>query len=153
MDFAKVDQIVDSYGYETSALISILYDVQKEYDYLSRDILKYLSKKLGIPEIQIFSVATFYKIFRMRPRGRHTLKVCLGTACHVRGAPRVLEEVERRLISDIKKKDRGRDLFTLETVNCLGCCALGPMIVVDDHYFGHMNPTKVASIFRKYSKP
>ncbi|MEW6457016.1 MAG: NADH-quinone oxidoreductase subunit NuoE [Acidobacteriota bacterium] len=138
----KIDPILDKYGKRKDALIAILQDVQSEFNWLPQEALDYLSKKLGIFLSNIFSIATFYTSFRLKPRGKHSVTVCLGTACHVRGAPHILEELERKL--NIKEGETTEDnMFTLESVNCLGACALGPIVVVDDEYFGQMNKTKI----------
>ena len=130
-------------------LISILDDIQEHYGYLPEDVLRELSKELEIPLRDIYGVATFYKAFKLHPRGKHLITVCLGTTCHVRGGPRVLEEFERAL--NIKAGETTKDLqFTLETVNCLGACALGPVVVVDGKYYGKMNPAKVKSLLKKF---
>jgi NADH-quinone oxidoreductase E subunit len=147
----KVDTIIDNYESDKSSLIAILQDAQAEYGYLQKDVLKHVAAKLDIPLIQVFGVATFFKAFRLKPKGRYLVRVCLGTACHVRGAPSVLEETERKL--NVKAGETTDDgLFTLETVNCLGCCALGPVAVVDDEYVGQMTATKVASLLKRYAK-
>jgi len=114
-------------------------------------VLTYIAQKLNLPLIDVFEVATFYKSFSLKPRGRHLITVCLGTACHVRGGQRVLEEIERRI--NVKPGETSEDKqFTLETVNCLGCCAIGPIVVIDGEYYGQMNTRKVASLLEKYSK-
>lgn len=147
----KVNTIMDKYKGEDGAVISILQDIQAEYNYLPQDALREVSERLDLPLIDIYSVATFYKSFSLTPRGKHLITVCLGTACHVRGGPRILEEVERRL--DIKAGETTEDkLFTLETVNCLGCCAIGPIVVVDDEYYGEMTIRKVDPILKRYIK-
>jgi len=147
----KVDTIISSYDSDRSSLIAILQDAQAEYGYLPQDVLKRVAVKLDIPLIQVFGVATFFRAFRLKPKGRYLIRVCLGTACHVRGAPRVLEETERRL--SVKAGETTDDgLFTLETVNCLGCCALGPVTVVNDEYVGQMTGSKVASLLKRYAK-
>jgi NADH:ubiquinone oxidoreductase subunit E len=151
VELGKVDAIIDNYASDRSCLIAILQDAQDEYGYLPEAVLKHIAEKFNAPLIQVFGVATFFKAFRLTPRGEHTVRVCLGTACHVRGAPSLLEEVERKLKVDVGgTTDDG--MFTLETVNCLGCCALGPVTVIDDEYFGQMSSTKVGSLLRKYSK-
>jgi len=147
----KVDKVIDRYEGDKANLISILQDVQREYNWLSQDVLTYIAQKLNLPLIDVFEVATFYKSFSLKPRGRHLITVCLGTACHVRGGQRVLEEIERRI--NVKPGETSEDKqFTLETVNCLGCCAIGPIVVIDGEYYGQMNTRKVASLLEKYSK-
>ena len=133
----RVDAIIDALGAERSSLIPILQDIQEEYRYLPREALQRVAELLDIPLIDVFGVATFYRSFTLEPRGKHCLTVCLGTACHVRGAPRLVDELSRRL--DITPGHTTPDgEFTLETVNCLGACALGPIVVADGEYNGQM---------------
>ncbi len=147
---ANIDQIVDKYGGDKSALIQILLDIQQENHWLPEDALTQVSQRLSIPLNQIYHIATFYKAFSLIPRGRHSVLVCLGTACHVRGAPRLLDKVEQVL--SIKPGQTSSDQrFTLTTVNCLGCCALGPVIVVDEDYHGKMSPSKVEEVLKSYN--
>lgn len=128
-----IDSIMKKHGYRQSKLVGILQDIQKELRYLPTDTLRHVAERLGVPLTRVYGVATFYQAFSLSPRGRHTIKVCVGTACHVRGAPRVLEELQRKL--GIGPGETTYDMeYTLLTVNCLGCCALGPVVVVDDTY-------------------
>ena len=151
VDFKKVDTIVDEYGCNRDSLISILQDVQSEYRYLPEDVLRQVARRLDLPLIQVYGVATFFKAFSLKPRGEHMVRVCLGTACHVRGAPAVLDEVKRRL--GVEPGETTKDMqFTLETVNCLGACALGPLLVMDDKYEGQMSPGKIRKVLRDYKK-
>lgn len=132
---ARIDEIVSKHENEKSALIQILLDIQKENRWLPKDALKQVSQRLNVPLTQIYHIATFYKAFSLVPKGRHSVSVCLGTACHARGAPRLLDKVVEFL--KIKPGETSPDMrFSLETVNCLGCCALGPVMVVDDKYYG-----------------
>lgn len=138
MDFTKTDEILKKYKMDQGHLIDILQDVQAEFRYLPKEQLKRVSDKLKIPLSRVFSVATFFKAFSLKQRGEHQVQVCMGTACHVRGAQRVLEELERDL--GIKSGETSKDLkFTLETVNCVGACALGPVVVVNGEYSGYMD--------------
>jgi len=131
-------------------LIQILQDINLEYNYLPEYSLKYVSEVFQIPLSRVYHIATFYTAFSLEPRGKHTIKVCTGTACHTRGAPMVLEEFERQL--GISRGETTPDLeFTLETVNCLGCCALGPVVMVDQDYHS-VTPGKVMALLEKYSK-
>ncbi len=144
-----IKKIIDSYGAQQSALISILQDIQDRYQYLPEIALRQVAKSLGIPLCDIYSVATFFRAFSLVPRGKHTCVVCMGTACHVRGAPRILEEVEREL--KIKPGETTADReFSLESVNCLGCCAIGPVVVIDKDYYGEMTVNKVSKLIRQY---
>lgn len=144
----KLNTIIDKYAGEKGVLISILQDIQSEYNYLPQDMLKQVAEKLEMPFSQVYGVATFYTAFSLKPRGRHLIRVCLGTACHVRGAQRVLETIERKL--GIKAGETTEDFnFTLETVNCLGCCAMGPVVVVDNKYHTTIS-NKVDTLLKKY---
>lgn len=129
-------------------LISILEDIQNRYGYLPEDALRIVSDKTGRSLVNIYGVATFYKSFSLIPRGKHLISVCIGTACHVRNAPMVVEEFERQLgVSSGGTTEDGE--FSLEAVNCLGACALGPIVVIDGHYFSKVNTTKVKKILKK----
>ncbi|MBC8232978.1 NAD(P)H-dependent oxidoreductase subunit E [bacterium] len=150
VDFTQVDFIVNKYKARKGLLTSMLQDLQAEYNYLPREALRHVSDRLNLPLIQIYSVATFFKSFSLQPKGEHLINVCLGTACHVRGGVRVLEKIERTL--GITDGDTTEDReFTLESVNCLGACALGPVMVVDGEYFGQMTPAKVDSVLKEYN--
>ncbi len=144
----KIDQIIDKYQGDASSLIQVLLEIQRENRWLPNEALKKVSKKLGVPLNQIQHIATFYKAFSLIPRGRHEVQVCLGTACHVRGGPRILDRVEGVL--GIQAGQTTTDMkFTLETVNCLGCCALGPVMVVDGKYHGKIAPTEAEEVLKK----
>ena len=146
----KVALILDEYQHDKGMLVSILQDIQEEYNYLPRESLKQVSKTLDVPFSQLYSIATFFKALRLTPRGRHLINVCLGTACHVRGAVKVLEAMEREI--GIKSGGTTDDLeFTLETVNCVGACALGPVVIADGEYHGQMKTEKVKDILKEYS--
>ena len=146
----KVGQVLEKYQRDKSALIDILHDTQSEIGYLPREALEAISGGLGIPLSRVFSVATFFKAFSLTPRGRNLINVCMGTACHVRGSDKVLEQMEKEL--GIKTGSNTADLkFTLETVNCVGACALGPMVIIGEDYHGEMTPEKVSEILKNYS--
>jgi NADH:ubiquinone oxidoreductase subunit E len=147
----KVKKYIKKYNKEKKALISILQDIQEEYNYLPQEALRIVSKTLDVPLIDIIGVATFYRAFSLEPRGKHLVTVCLGTACHVRGGPKILEEFERKL--NIKAGETSQDgQFSLETVACLGCCAIGPVVVVDGDYHAQTTIRKVGSILKKHAK-
>ena len=136
-ELGSTENIIDKYGADKSALIQILLEIQRENRWLPASVLLTVSEKLGIPLSQVYRVATFYKAFSLTPQGRHLVTVCMGTACHVRGSPRLLDRVTDAL--KISPGESSQDMkFTLETVNCLGCCALGPVMVIDGEY--HSNP-------------
>jgi len=146
----KVALILDKYQHDKGMLVSILQDIQEEYNYLPRESLEQVGKTLDVPFSQLYSVATFFKALRLTPRGRHLINVCMGTACHVRGAVKVLEAMEREM--GIKSGGTTDGLeFTLETVNCVGACALGPVVIVDGEYHGQMKTEKVKDILKEYS--
>ena len=128
-------------------LLSSLQEVQKEFGYLPEKNLREIAIELDIPLIEVYSVATFYKSFSLKPRGRYHIKVCLGTACHVRGSSRIAREVEKRLgISPGETSLDGE--FSLETVMCLGCCAIGPVMVVNNKYYGQMTTVKIEKVLK-----
>jgi len=145
----KLNGIANKYNNDSSRLVSILQDTQAEFGYLPKEALVALSTILKVPLTQVYSVATFFKAFSLVPRGKHQIHVCMGTACHVRGAERVLEVIEREL--NIKTGDSDKDLnFSLETVNCVGACALGPIVIVDGDYKGDMKTELVKSLVESY---
>lgn len=147
----KIRSILNEHHFEKRALISILQDIQAQYNYLPQEALLQVSQSLGVPLIDIVGVATFYRAFSLKPRGKHLVTVCLGTACHVRGGPKILDEFQRKF--NIKAGDTTEDgEFTLETVACLGCCAIGPVVVVDGNYHAQTTIRKVDSILKKYKK-
>jgi len=128
-------------------LLSVLQGIQAEHGYLPEENLIETAKTLDMPLIDVYGVATFYKSFSLTPRGRHQVKACLGTACHVRGANRIVDEIGRKLgIGSGETSEDGE--FSLETVMCLGCCAIGPVVVIDGKYYGQMTLTKIESILR-----
>jgi len=145
----KVDSLIDSYAGKKEQIISLLQDIQAEFNYLPQDVLVKISQKLDIPLSQVFSVATFFRAFSLKPRGRHVVTVCLGTACHVKGGQRPVDKVERDY--GIKPGETTEDMrFTLEAVNCLGCCALGPVVVVDGKYESKMTLEKLDRVLKQY---
>jgi len=147
----KIKSYITKYNNEKKALISILQEVQEEYNYLPQEILRIVSKTMGVPLIDIIGVVTFYRAFSLEPRGKHLITVCLGTACHVRGGPKILEEFERKL--NIEAGETSKDgQFSLETVACLGCCAIGPVVVIDGNYHAQITIRKVGSILKKHIK-
>ncbi len=148
---AQILEIISKYDNDKSFLIPILQDVQKELNYLPQEALDAVSEALELPISQIFEVATFYKAFSLTPRGMHQLSLCLGTACHVRGAALLDDHIERTL--GIKAGETTVDLeFTYETVNCLGACALGPVLVVDGDYHGSISIARTNKILKGLGK-
>lgn len=149
MNNDRIDQIIDKHQGQPSSLIQILLEIQKEHHWLSKQVLERVSTKLQVPISRIQHIVTFYKAFSLVPRGRHEVHVCMGTACHVRGAPRVLDTVKGLI--GIKPGETDSDLrFTLETVNCLGCCALGPVMEVDGKYHGKVAPAEIEGVLKNY---
>ena len=145
MDLDRVDQIIDEHHGEASSLIQVLLDVQSEYHWLSKDSLDRISERLDVPLSLVQHITTFYKAFSLEPRGKHICTVCMGTACHVRNAPAVADELERQLGVQPGETTEDRE-FSFETVNCLGACALGPVVVVDGHYFPQVTTRQVEEI-------
>jgi len=149
MEIEKVDRIIEKYGSESSALIQVMLEVQNENHWLPRDILERICEKLKIPYTRAVHIATFYKAFSLVPKGRHEVHVCMGTACHVRGAKNVLQTIED--LTGIKSGETDMDMkFSLETVNCLGCCALGPVVEIDGKAHGKVSLSKTADVLKKY---
>ena len=145
MPAATVSRIVDKYKDNKTALISILQDIQEQYNYLPAEALKALAHKLNLKLIDVYAVATFYKSLRLAPQGKHNITVCTGTACHVRQAAKIMDEVQSRL--GIAAGQTSPDSkFTFNTVNCLGACAIGPVMVVDGKYYGKMTPAKARKL-------
>jgi NADH-quinone oxidoreductase subunit E len=149
MDQEKIDQIIDKYAGEEGVLIQLLLDVQRELNWVPKEVVQRISDRLQVPLSQIYRVASFYKSMSLKPRGRHLVNVCLGTACHVRGGPRLMDRIKE--ILSINPGETTQDMkFTLERVNCLGCCALGPVMVVDGEYHGKIMPAKAEEILKNY---
>jgi NADH:ubiquinone oxidoreductase subunit E len=145
---AAVERILEQHRGQHGALIAVLGAIQAEQGYLSEQALRRVSSCMGLSLVDVYGVATFYRGFSLTPRGRHLLCVCQGTACHVRGAPRVVEELERQL--EIKNGQTTADgEFSLETANCLGACALGPIVVIDDKYFSNVGTAKAKRILKR----
>jgi len=144
-----VSGIVEKYGGEPSTLIAILQDVQQEYRHLPQDALTQIADNLSIPLSRAYSLATFFKAFSLEPKGKYAVNVCLGTACHVRGGPRILEKLERDL--GVKAGETTADMnFSLDEVHCLGCCGLAPVVTVNEDLYGKLNLTKLPRILKKY---
>jgi len=149
MDQKKIDQIVEKYAGEEGVLIQLLLDVQKELNWVPKEAIQRISERLQVPLSQIYRVTSFYKSMSLKPKGRHLVSVCLGTACQVRDGPRVMDRI--RGILGVNPGETTPDMkFTLERVNCLGCCALGPVMVVNGEYYGKMMPAKAEEILKSY---
>ena len=149
MDMERVDRIVEKHHGEASSLIQVLLEIQSENYWLPKEALERVGEKLWVPMSRIRHIATFYKAFSLVPKGRHEVHVCMGTACHVRGATRILDTVKD--LTGIKPGETDVDLnFSLETVNCLGCCALGPVMVVDGKTHGKLSASDAAAVMKRY---
>lgn len=149
MKLEKVDKIIDRYPAKQGILIQLLLDIQNEFNWIPEAAIVRISERLQVPVSQIYRIASFYKVMSLAPIGRHLIQVCLGTACHVRGGPKILDKVEECL--KIKTGGTTSDMkFTLRRVNCLGCCALGPVMVVDNDYHGKITTAKVKEVLESY---
>jgi NADH-quinone oxidoreductase subunit E len=149
MNLERIDQIIDEHQADASSLIQVLLDIQAENHWLPREALERVGERLEIPYSRIQHIATFYKAFSLVPKGRHQVHICMGTACHVRGAPRILNTVEE--YTGIKSGETDLDLkFSLETVNCLGCCALGPVMEINGTTHGRLSSTDTSGVLDTY---
>jgi len=149
MTRSEIDTIIDLYEGRESSILAILQDIQTKEKYLPKETLEHLGERLRIPVNKIYRIATFYRAFSLTPRGRHEVCVCIGTACHVRGAQRIADQINLEL--GVRPGETTRDQnFTLETVNCLGVCAAGPVVAIDGQYFGKMSPSKVEGTLKKF---
>ena len=149
MDIERIDQIIDRHQGEASSLIQVLLEIQSENHWLPKEALQRVSEKLHVPLSRIKHIATFYKAFSLVPKGRLEVHICMGTACHVRGATRVLDTVQD--LTGIKPGETDLDLkFSLETVNCLGCCALGPVMEINGKTHGKLSITETEKVLKNY---
>ena len=148
VDPQHVLRILEEHRHGRGDLIAILQDIQGRYGYLPEGALVIVAGQTGHSLVDIYGIATFYRSFTLEPRGKHLISACLGTACHVRGAPRIVREFERQLGVKVGQTTPDRE-FTLETVNCLGACVLGPIVVIDGHYFSNVTPTQVNGMLDK----
>jgi NADH:ubiquinone oxidoreductase subunit E len=151
MDFEYVGKIIDKYHEKRTALISILHDIQDRYNHLPEEALRKVAARLRMDLNDIYGVATFYKSFSLTPKGEHSITLCLGTACHVRGGPKILEEMKKQLNIEPGQTTADKK-FSLNVVNCLGVCAIGPVMFVDGKFYGEMNPVKAKRIVEKINK-
>jgi NADH-quinone oxidoreductase subunit E len=149
MDTAVVDRIIDEHHGEASSLIQVLLEIQAESHWLPKEALERVGERLQVPMNRILHVVTFYKAFRLVPQGRHEVHVCVGTSCHVRGAARVLETVQEA--TGVLPGQTDPDFkFSLDTVNCLGCCALGPVVVIDGKTHGKLSPAAASEVLKRH---
>ncbi|EGO65213.1 complex I 24 kDa subunit family protein [Acetonema longum] len=151
-DFREMDEILQKYRHEPSNIIAILQDTQGKYRYLPREALVYLSDKLGISTAKIYSVATFYENFSLKPKGKYVIKICDGTACHVRKSVPILERLRQELSLSETRVTTDDLLFTVETVACLGACGLAPVLTVNDKVYPAMTPDKASQLLAKFKE-
>jgi NADH-quinone oxidoreductase subunit E len=144
--FAKVCEILDRHDRNAARLIPILQEVQGEYRYLPEEVLTFVATSLGLPPARVFGVATFFSHFTLKPRGRYTIRLCDGTACHVRDSIAILEALYERLNVSATRNTTPDMLFTVETVSCLGACGLAPVVVVNEEVHGQMTPEKAVGL-------
>ncbi|VBB06722.1 respiratory-chain nadh dehydrogenase 24 kd subunit signature [Lucifera butyrica] len=149
IDLAEMDEILKKYRYDPSNIIAILQDTQAKYRYLPKEAFSYLSAKLGLSTAKIYSVATFYENFSLEPKGKHVIKICDGTACHVRKSIPILERLREELGLSETKVTTEDLMFTVETVSCLGACGLAPVLTVNDKVYAAMTPDKASELLAK----
>ncbi|MBQ7795681.1 MAG: NAD(P)H-dependent oxidoreductase subunit E [Lachnospiraceae bacterium] len=149
MNIEKLDEILAAHSYDPSLVIAIMQDIQKEYRYLPQDALCYVAKKLKISEAKIYGVATFYENFSLEPKGKYVIKICDGTACHVRKSVPILEEIRNQLGVSAEKPTTDDMMFTVETVSCLGACGLAPVCTVNDVVYPSMTPEKARVMLKE----
>ena len=148
-DYSTVDEIIDGLGAKPSSVIAILQGIQEHYRYLPREVFAHMARRLGVSEARIYSVATFYENFSLAPKGKFVLKVCDGTACHVRKSIPILERLRSELGLSEEKKTTDDLLFTVETVSCLGACGLAPVLTVNDQVYPAMTPDKASALLKR----
>jgi NADH-quinone oxidoreductase subunit E len=150
-DLTAVDKVLQTHNNDKSMLVGILQDVQEHYRWLPKEVLTRISEQLQVPMSEIYQVVTFYKAFSLKPRGKHVCSICMGTACHVRGAPLILETVKKHL--DVEPGQNTKDMqFTLNTVNCVGACAVGPVVQIDNTLYGNLTSIKSVQLLKKFEK-
>ena len=150
VNLKMVDKVIESWGADPAVLIPMMQDLQAEYNYLPRKALDHLHQKLNLPLVRVAEVATFYKAFSLKPKGKYIIQVCTGTACHLRGAPRIADSFQRELGIEVNGTTKD-GLFTLSTVNCLGACALAPVVKVNEEVHGQVSSEKVKKIIDAYA--
>ena len=150
IDNKKVETIITKWNSNNEYVIEMMQDLQDEFRYIQRDALELINEKTNVPLANLYHIATFYKAFSLEPRGKYEIQICMGTACHVKGAARVLDAFEREL--NIKDGETTVDkIFSLEGVRCLGCCSLAPVITIGDDLFGEVQPSQVPKLLKKYT--
>ncbi|HVN70473.1 MAG TPA: NAD(P)H-dependent oxidoreductase subunit E [Desulfomonilia bacterium] len=149
VDIKMVDEIISRYDKSEESLLAIMQDFQREFHYVPEEGMKRLSDRLHVPESKIYAMGTFYKALSLMPRGKYTVKVCMGTACHLKGSGQIMEVIDREL--DTSQSHTTNDKkYSIESVNCLGACAMAPVVVVGEDYYGHMRPSKIMDVLNKY---
>lgn len=148
-DFKIIENIIHEINYKKGTIIDILQSVQEQYNYLPKEIFSYLAKKLCISEAEIYSVATFYKSFSLEPKGKYVIKVCDGTACHVKKSVSILNRIHRELGLSKSKATTDDLIFTVETVSCLGACGLAPVVMINDKIYPHMTADKASELLKR----
>jgi len=149
MEAQVVENILQKHPKDQSSIIQVLLDIQNELYYLPRDVLEYVSEYLDVPLSRTYGLATFYKAFSLKPKGKYPIAVCTGTACHVQGAVKILEQIEREL--KVKEGETTPDMkFSVETVRCLGCCGLAPVVTVGKNLHGKVPTSKISKILKQY---
>ena len=149
MESSEIDKIIKQYRKKESAILAILQDIQTKEKYLPKEVLEQVSQKMQLPMTDIFRIATFYNALSIKPRGRHKIDVCLGTACHVRGGTKIIDKLSRDLGIQVGGTTKDKR-FTLESVRCVGCCSLGPVMVVDGNVFGRLTQEKVPGLLKEF---
>jgi NADH-quinone oxidoreductase subunit E len=149
MSVEVVNAVLEKYSFDKSSLIGILQDIQRELKWLPEEALRMVSWRLDVPLTQLYALGSFYKAFSLKPRGRHLLNVCLGTACHVRGGPAIQEALEKEL-KILPSETTPDDRFTMEVVRCVGCCGLAPVIVIDENFHGKVSPEDAVKALENY---
>lgn len=149
VDFELVERIVNEHGCRQDGIVAMLQDIQEHYRYLPREVFPYVAKRVGVSEASIYSVATFYENFSLEPKGKYVIKICDGTACHVRGSVPILERVRKELGLDSQKKTTDDYMFTVETVSCLGACGLAPVMMVNETVHPAMTPDKASALLKE----
>src|SRR4030043_598888 len=149
MENSGIDTIIKQYKGKESAILAILQDIQSKKKYLPKEILEQVSQKMQIPVTHIFRLATFYNALSIKPRGRHKIDVCLGTACHVRGGNKIVDKLKRDLGIPVGETTKDKR-FTLESVRCVGCCSLGPVAVVDGEVYGRLTQDKIPALLKEF---
>jgi len=145
----NMEKILNKFSTDQKELIHILHEIQSEYGYIPQQAFSAISKHLKISESEIFGVLTFYKALSLRPKGKNLITICEGTACHVRGSSKIVEEVEEKLNIKVGQTTPDRK-FTVEKVNCLGCCAIGPVVVINGKYYSNMSAKKIDAVLKEY---